>query len=252
MIVSFEGPQGTCKTTSAVSLAFKEYCISGRKIISNDHLLFPYTQFNMQYFVDNLATTEMEKCIILLDESQQYMDARMTQSKENRVFSYFVGQARKRFVDLYLPTHSIMNIDSRIRPHIDLRGACSSRIEKPCHLCKGTGKPQIIKNGKFSSTKGVFNEEGKRLDVRFIDDKEVEVCPLCRAYKERDEEDDPEALTCVTYGRVFFLRSRAQRGQLRRFTYDIIANQYFDCYDTGERMPIRSKSLTGIDVVEVV
>ena len=236
MIVSFEGPQGTSKTISAVALAYEEYRNTGRKIISNNHLTFPYTQFSMEYFLQHLADEEMEHCVLLLDEAYQYMDARMSQSKESRVFSYFTVQTRKRDVDLYVCTHSIENVDIRLRRNVDLRGACSYRIEKPCHVCKGTGLP--VKAGASS--------------IRVIEGKEYEVCPLCRGYKERDEEKDPDASTFVGYGRTFFLRTRALRGQSRRFTYDMVANQYFDKYNTSERMPIRSKMLTGIDTLEVV
>lgn len=233
MIVSFEGPQGTGKTVSAVALAYEEYKNTGRKIISNNHLTFPYTHFSMEYFLEHIADEEMENCVLLLDEAYQYMDSRMSQSKESRIFSYFVVQTRKRGVDLYICTHSIENVDIRLRRNVDIRGANSYRIEKPCHICKGTGlppKPNLV-------------------DHRLIDGKDVEVCPLCLGYREPDDLEGP---TVVGYGRTYFLRSRATRGQQRRFTYSIIANQYFDKYSTRERMPIRSKMLTGIDTVEVV
>jgi len=143
MLVSFEGPQGTGKTLSAIALAHEEHVHNGKRVICNNHLNFDFTHFSLEYFIEHIADNEMENCVLVLDEAYQYMDARLSTSKINRLLTYFTVQTRKRGVDMYICTHNIENVDVRLRRAIDLRGACSFRGEDPCRQCNGTG---ILKN----------------------------------------------------------------------------------------------------------
>ena len=141
MILSLEGVQGTGKTTAAVALAYEEHENSGIKIISNDHLnIQDFTHFSLEWFLENLAEgSELEDCILILDEMYQIADSRSSQTKLNKLFTYFIVQTRKRGVHLYICTHHLDHIDLRLRRAVDIRGICRCR-EAPCKRCRTTGK----------------------------------------------------------------------------------------------------------------
>lgn len=264
MLYSFEGPQGVGKSMSAISLAVEEYFKNGRKIISNNHINnIPYQHFNLEWFVDNIATNEMEDCVLFLDEAYQYMDSRMSQSKVNRLFTYFIVQTRKRGVDMYICTHHIDNIDLRLRRAIDIRGACSYFGETPCKRCKckecgGTGKindatcPYCVNGsggtGKYKGDEAFCigcNGTGKALLTE-------EKCKLCEGTGWVQD----TCSRCLGWGqtgvgRVHFLRVRG-RGQKRRFTMEVFGPKYWGYYSTKERMPMQQRLLTSIDTLEIV
>lgn len=124
----------------AVALADEEHRLNDRKIISNDHLNFDFTHFDIAWFLEHLVDSEMEGCIILLDEMYQIADSRSSATKLNKLFTYFVVQTRKRDVDLYICTHHLDHIDLRLRRAVDVRGACRYRSEAPCKKCHGKGE----------------------------------------------------------------------------------------------------------------
>lgn len=165
MIVSLEGIQGSGKTTAAIALAYYHHKEFGRKVISNDHLNMDYTHFDIAWFLEHLVDHEMEECILILDEMYQIADSRSSQTKLNKLFTYFAVQTRKRGVDLYICTHHLDHIDLRLRRAVDIRGACKYfRLEKPCKKCKGTGE---FESKTCDRCKG-FKELG-RIRVNFLD-----------------------------------------------------------------------------------
>ena len=96
-----------------------------KKVISNNHLNFPYTHFDPKYLLEHLEDEEIEDCIWILDEAYQAgLDSRSTSTKFNKLMTYIVAQTRKRGVDLYLCTHHIDAIEKRIRRAVDIRGTC--------------------------------------------------------------------------------------------------------------------------------
>ena len=213
-LYSFEGPQGTGKTMSAVAMAYEENKVHGRKVVSNNHLNFEYTHFDIAYFLDNVATHELENCVLLLDEAYQYIDARMSQSKLNKLFTYFIVQTRKRDVDMYICTHHIDHLDKRLRRAIDCRGIASYQEEKPCKKCKGSG---------------TWGRNGSK----------PEKCPRCLGYG--------------IYGAsIMRFRWVRRRGRGRRFDVNIPGPYYWHLYSTKERMPIQSSAFEGIDTLEIV
>jgi hypothetical protein len=94
------------------------------RIISTNHLNFPYTHFDRAYFVEHLEDEELEDCILQLDEAYLFLDSRRTTTKDNLLFQYFVAQTRKRNVDLYLCCLHRDMVDKRIRRWINIRGTC--------------------------------------------------------------------------------------------------------------------------------
>lgn len=172
MLTSLEGVQGTGKTTMAVALAYDEWKKNGTKVISNLHLNFPYTHFNIEWFLENLTTHEMEDCTLILDEMYQIADSRSSATKLNKLMTYFIVQTRKRGVDVYLCTHHIGNIDLRVRRALDIRGACRYYGEDPCKRCRGTGEfkgapcDRCKGYGKTGLIRGVFLD--KRIRKRYV------------------------------------------------------------------------------------
>jgi len=139
LIVTLEGCQGTGKSLTSTALGYTELINNGVKMICNNHLNFPYTHFDRQYFLDHLEDEELENCVLLLDESYLYFDGRTAASKSNKLFTYFTVQTRKRGVDLYICTHHIDILDKRVRRAVDIRGTCRYRKEDPCRQCNGKG-----------------------------------------------------------------------------------------------------------------
>jgi len=101
-----------------------EAFVSPRRIFSNNHLNFPYTHFDPAYFLEHAEDEDLRDCILILDEAYIYLDARTSAAKITKLFTYFIGQTRKRGVDLYVCTHHIDVLDKRLRRAIDVRGTC--------------------------------------------------------------------------------------------------------------------------------
>ena len=158
------------KTTAAVACAFEQWRQYGRRVISNDHLNFDFTHFDLEYFLEHMTHDDggLENCTLILDESYQYMDSRLSQSKLSKLFTWFIVQTRKRGVDLYVCTHHILNIDVRLRRAADVRGACREFIQDPCPKCKGLGQyheekcPMCLGFGKTGFIRVSFLNKRKR------------------------------------------------------------------------------------------
>lgn len=239
MLISMEGVQGTGKTTMAIALAYEEHLSTGQKVISNQHLNFPYTKFSLEWFLDHISDGELEDCILVLDEMYQIADARSSQSKLNKLFTYFVVQTRKRGVDLYLCTHHIDHVDLRLRRAIDIRGACRFMVQ-PCRKCKckacgGTGKARG--RGKVTAAVGGLGEA---------------VCPECEGKGGTGWVGNQPCETCLGYGQLGKVRgSFLDRRVRRRYPLEIFANNYWHLFDSWDRIPMPAKALQGIDTMEV-
>jgi hypothetical protein len=145
LITSLEGVMGSGKTLTAVALAYTEFVQNNKKVLSNIHLNFPYTHITNQYLMENIVGTELDDCVTILDEAQQFMDARRSGGKLNLIWGYYTVQTRKRNVDLFACFHHLDVMDKRFRRQIDIRGTCRYRKEEPCTKCNGEG---IILKGK--------------------------------------------------------------------------------------------------------
>ena len=236
-IITLEGPQGSAKTTMAVALVYDDWDRNKIKIVSNSHLNLPkregwppFQQFDLAWFMEHLVDGELENCSLFLDEMYQIADNRSSQTKLNKLFTYFVVQTRKRGVDLYFCTHHIDHVDIRLRRAADIRGACKYFPERPCRVCKcrkchGTGK----------LTTGIDCDECKGVGGTGID-KYGKPCEHCRGYG--------QAGIAVGY----FLDRRARK----RYTVEVDAQNYWHIFNTKERIPFQAKILAGIDTEEVV
>lgn len=233
-VVSFEGLMGSGKSTLAVALAYDQHVENRTRIVSNMHLNFDYTHLDLEWFIENLLTKEMENCIIIGDEWFQAVDSRNSSSKENRVFSYFIYQARKRNVDFFFCTHNIDHVDKRFQRAVDIRVACRHKQHKPCAKCKCKnckGKGRI--DGRPCP---VCNGVGGTGEITGTGDVHGRPCVQCRGYGQWG----------ITTG--YFLDKRRRE----RYELPIESSKYWHLFDTNERIPLQAKLLAGIDTTEVV
>jgi hypothetical protein len=130
-------------------------------------------------------------------------DSRTSQSKLNRLFTYFFAQTRKRGVDLYICTQHIDLIDKRLRRAADIRGTCSYIGEDPCKKCGGEGK---------------YKEE---------------VCDRCLGY----------GVTGWATVRFVDFRRQTLWMNRRVRKIKVFGPAFWGLYDTEERVPILQKAL---------
>jgi len=228
VLVSFEGVQGSGKTTAAVALAYEEWKHNGRRVITNQHLNFEHTRFSLEWFLEHLADHELEDCILFLDEMYQIADSRSSQSKLNKLFTYFVVQTRKRGVDLYLCTHHLDHIDLRLRRAVDIRGSCRYFHQRPCKKCKC----------KVCGGSGMIGKEP---------------CPECNGIGGTGLVGGEPCQNCLGYGELGWFKVQfLDRRVRRRYPLERFANPYWHLFNSWDRIPMPAKVAQGIDVMEVV
>ena len=217
-ITSLEGVMGSGKSLTAVALAYTEHKTMGKRVIANIDLKFEHTYLTLEYFLDNLVTEELNDCVTILDETYLLLEARSSMGKLNRLFTYYIGQTRKRGVDLFLCFHHIDTLDKRVRRAIDIRGTCSGQEEKPCKACKGSGRYKY---------KPEFDEYGKVITIPRDSYPEEEWCPRC-----------------IGYGKVgwyttkfFDLRSN------KRYRVRVYGNAFWGLYETRELVPLTARQM---------
>ncbi len=223
MITTFEGVMGSGKTLSAIALACSEHYQNGKKIISNIHLGFPYQRFDMQYFIEHLQDNVLNNCITVLDEAQQFLDARRSGGRANILWTYYTVQTRKRGVDLYACFHHIDVMDKRFRRQVDVRGTCRYEKEDPCTKCRGDGR--LVKGNVVCPVCGK-DGEGPSPDCSYCKGT-GEVCPRCLGY----------GVTGWATTRFLDLRT-GKRSKIRVF-----GPAFFGMYNTNETIPFTGKQM---------
>lgn len=229
-IISFEGVQGMGKTTAAVALAVEESKRLDRRVISNVHINHPnFQHFDIAWFLEHIADHEIEDALLVLDEMYQLADNRTTQSKLNKLFSYFIVQCRKRNVDLYVCTHNILHIDIKLRRAIDIRGSCRYYPEKPCKKCRC----------KVCGGSGMRGSNGQ-------------LCEACKGVGGTGRYGSGPCDRCLGYGesgwvKVYFLDRRAKK----RYTLELFGPEHWHLFNTRERIPMQARLVQGIDAEEI-
>jgi hypothetical protein len=117
MIVLYRGARGRGKTLSMCKDAFTFYK-NGYRILSNIKLKFG--EYISQEEVLKLNKgSELYNCVLVLDELQLFFDSRNFAKKENKDFSNFIQQIRKRNIIILGTTQYIGCLELRFRQHID-------------------------------------------------------------------------------------------------------------------------------------
>lgn len=118
MLIGLEGGLGSGKTIMLVRY-LKRDSEKGHKILTN----FGTKNFKtgsldvQELLVYSKEGIELNNITIGLDELTVFVDCRVSMSKANRIFSYFVLQSRKRNVNIYYTTQDMRMIDKRIVNH---------------------------------------------------------------------------------------------------------------------------------------
>jgi len=115
MLYGFEGGLGSGKTVGCVRYIKKD-SNKDLPILSNIDLYdIEYNILDVDKMLQNeYNKVELYNVSILIDEITLYMDCRLSTTKQNRVFSYFVLQSRKNGVNVYYTTQDFGMTDKRL------------------------------------------------------------------------------------------------------------------------------------------
>lgn len=120
MIVLYTGRRGSGKTLTMVKDAIKFYN-NGWKVISNIHIVgIEYTYLKTEDIINMDKNSEFNNCVLVIDEIQVLFDSRRSSSKDNKNFSNFIQQIRKRNIIVLCTTQFAGTTDLRIRQHTDV------------------------------------------------------------------------------------------------------------------------------------
>lgn len=133
MIVLYTGRRGAGKTLSMVKDAYM-YKKDGYKIYANIELDFAEYMENEDIL--NIHKTDLEDCVLVIDEIQLLLDSRRSARKGNVDFSYFIQQIRKRRIIILCTTQFSGTVDLRLRQHVDV--VARPKYDKELHVCEVT------------------------------------------------------------------------------------------------------------------
>lgn len=132
MIVLYKGRRGSGKTLSMVKDGFQYKC-DGFKVLRNFECGFGEEITNEEIL--NLdKNSELYNLVIMIDEIQIFFDSRTSMKKENRRFSNFIQQIRKRNIIILCTTQYSNTIDLRLRQHVDV--IAHPRFVKELNVCE--------------------------------------------------------------------------------------------------------------------
>lgn len=132
MIVIYKGSRGKGKTLTMVRDAYKYYTL-GYKILANFSLKFGSYITGDEVLALN-KSSELYNCVLVLDELQLFFDSRNFSRLQNKEFSNFIQQIRKRNIIILFTTQYSNTIDLRIRQHIDV--VAYPYFDKVSNICK--------------------------------------------------------------------------------------------------------------------
>lgn len=118
MIVLYKGSRGKGKTLTMVKDAYRFYK-NGYRVLANFSLGFGEYLSPDEILALNRSSNLMN-CILVLDELQLFFDSRNFSRKENKDFSNFIQQIRKRNIHILGTTQYLNTIELRFRQHIDI------------------------------------------------------------------------------------------------------------------------------------
>ena len=123
IIYGFYGYKGSGKTLACVLFAYLMY-LSGKKIISNIRLFFPFEWINIKDIVE--LSPKLNNSFLLIDEIHMIADSRTPTALENRCITYFFLQSRHRDCDIGYTTQQAGQCDIRIRKNTDVKIICEN------------------------------------------------------------------------------------------------------------------------------
>lgn len=134
MIILYKGRKGSGKTLSMVKDAYNYYC-DGWKVFSNMESVKFATYVPSDEIVAIDKNTVMSNCVLLIDEFQVMFDSRSSASNQNKKFSNFIQQIRKRDIIMLTTTQFANTVDLRLRQNLDV--VVSVKFDKELEVCEG-------------------------------------------------------------------------------------------------------------------
>lgn len=157
MIILYKGRRGCGKTLTMVKDALKFYN-KGWTIYSNFNVYIPHKRLSNQDII-NLPNTNINDCVLLIDEIQTIIDSRRSMKGDNLNFSYFIQQIRKRNIILLCTTQFTRTTDLRLREHVDV-----------------IVKPKMIH--KYPVVEAVYIDLTSEEDLGFLETKSIIYNPM--------------------------------------------------------------------------
>lgn len=162
MIIMYRGSRGKGKTLTMVKDAFKYYN-HGFKVYGNLKLNFG-EYISSEDLVALNHTSELKNCVLVIDEIELFFDSRNFSRTENKTFSHFLQQIRKRNIIILCTAQYVNLVDLRIRQQLDI--VVYPRFDKKTSICPVyyfdlTQIEDSFGNDKFSPTKVVY--DGKKV-----------------------------------------------------------------------------------------
>lgn len=118
MIVLYKGARGKGKTLTMVKDAYN-YCKEGYSIYANLNLSFGKYISSDDVLKLNRKSA-LRDCVLVIDEIELFFDSRSFSKEENRTFSHFLQQIRKRNIIILCTCQYINLVDLRIRQQLDI------------------------------------------------------------------------------------------------------------------------------------
>lgn len=119
MIVLYTGRRGAGKTLTMVKDAVK-YLKNGWKVFSNmeNHRYSEFIKNEDILKIDK--NSPIKNCVLMIDEAQILFESSNFMSKNNKNFSHFIQQIRKRNIIMLVTTQFAKRVDTRMREHTDV------------------------------------------------------------------------------------------------------------------------------------
>lgn len=118
MITLYRGSRGKGKTLTMVSDALKYY-LKGYRILTNIQTLKFGEKVNAQFILSLNRDSQLFNAVLVIDEIELFFDSRNFSRPENKTFSYFLQQIRKRNVEILCTCQYIDLVDKRLRQQLD-------------------------------------------------------------------------------------------------------------------------------------
>jgi hypothetical protein len=133
MITLYRGARGKGKTLTMVKDALKYYK-NHYKVYSNLESLKFGIYITSDFILNLSRNSNLNNCVLVIDEIELFFDSRNYSNKQNKAFSNFLQQIRKRNIVILSTCQYISLIDIRIRQQIDV--CCYPRFDKYTLYCR--------------------------------------------------------------------------------------------------------------------
>lgn len=159
MIILYTGKRGAGKTLSMVKDAYM-YWLDGWPVYTNmKNIAFPHTYVEEEDLLKIDKRTELDDCVLVIDEIQILLESRTSGRVSQRNFSYFIQQIRKRNIILLCTTQFTNTVDLRLRQHLDVKA--EPYFDKALQVCevKYIDLTQLFNGSVFGDIMLEDNEE---------------------------------------------------------------------------------------------